>query len=64
MIEDWTVEQMLGYCRTWSASKRYQDQTVVWIMFPFTNRGCGKPGERKEQDGQLAVDDHAPHADK
>jgi SAM-dependent methyltransferase len=23
MIEDWTVEQMLGYCRTWSAAKRY-----------------------------------------
>jgi SAM-dependent methyltransferase len=23
MIEDWKVEQMLGYCRTWSAARRY-----------------------------------------
>jgi SAM-dependent methyltransferase len=29
MIEDWTVEQMLGYCRTWSASKRYQDDRGI-----------------------------------
>ena len=24
MTENWTVEQMLGYLRTWSATKRYQ----------------------------------------
>jgi SAM-dependent methyltransferase len=24
MVENWTVEQMLGYFRTWSASRRYQ----------------------------------------
>jgi len=24
MTESWVVDQMLGYCRTWSASKRYQ----------------------------------------
>jgi SAM-dependent methyltransferase len=29
MIEDWTVEQMLGYCRTWSASQRYQEDRGI-----------------------------------
>ncbi len=43
MQENWTVDQLLGYIRTWSASSDIR-KTVVQIRFPCMNRHCGTPG--------------------
>lgn len=47
---DWTVDQVLGYLRTWSATRRYlaaEDQDPVALVEPAIRKAWGDPKVRR-----------------